>query len=263
MLFCMLQKVQSTINTANFSLKGRIIADRIVIRGSKLNIVSSPEDIDLIYREANIIFSSIEEEYDCSSEHEIYFTAVDKEGEPVSNVKSTINVTGDAVVATNSIVTDENGKATVFISDNKAEMVTLTATTKKGVSESVDILFRDDPVGKVAPLIAEDIVLDEETGFEVVKNQILVVFNENTTEETVKQIANSIGGKIVGYLNGMNDYQLEIPGDNDLDYIKQLITQLNDVKKGYHGDLLAVSKEFAEDVKEVIFQYKDYDEYNE
>jgi hypothetical protein len=36
-----------------------------------------------------------------------------------------------------------------------------------------------------------------------------------------------------------------------------------EVKKGYHGDLLAVSKEFAKDVKEVIFQYKEYDEYNE
>lgn len=34
-------------------------------------------------------------------------------------------------------------------------------------------------------------------------------------------------------------------------------------RKGYHGDLIAVSKEFAKDVKEVIFQYKGYDEYDE
>jgi len=36
----------------------------------------------------------------------------------------------------------------------------------------------------------------------------------------------------------------------------------NEVKKGAHGDLLAVSKEFAKDVKEVRVRYKDYNEYD-
>lgn len=90
------------------------------------------------------------------------------------------------------------------------------------------IYVEEYPIGKVAPLRAEDIVIDEETGFEVVKNQILVVFKEDTPEETVKQIVNSIGGVIVGYIKGMNDYQIEILGENNLDYIKQLIVQLND-----------------------------------
>lgn len=35
----------------------------------------------------------------------------------------------------------------------------------------------------------------------------------------------------------------------------------NEVKKGGHGDLLAVSKEFAGDVKEVKVQYKSFEEY--
>ena len=34
-------------------------------------------------------------------------------------------------------------------------------------------------------------------------------------------------------------------------------------KIGYHGDLIAVSKEFAEDAKEVTFEYKGYNEYDE
>lgn len=55
----------------------------------------------------------------------------------------------------------------------------------------------------------------------------MFVFREDTTEETVNQIVNSIGGVIVGYIKGMNDYQIEIPGDHSLDYIKQLIEQLN------------------------------------
>jgi hypothetical protein len=36
----------------------------------------------------------------------------------------------------------------------------------------------------------------------------------------------------------------------------------NDVRKGYRGDLIAVSKEFAKDVKEVRVHYKDYSEYD-
>jgi hypothetical protein len=35
----------------------------------------------------------------------------------------------------------------------------------------------------------------------------------------------------------------------------------NDVRKGYRGDLIAVSKEFAKGVKEVRVQYKGYSEY--
>jgi hypothetical protein len=35
----------------------------------------------------------------------------------------------------------------------------------------------------------------------------------------------------------------------------------NEEKKYYHGDLIAVSKEFAKDVKEVRVHYKNYDKY--
>lgn len=37
-----------TINSANFTLDGRIIADKIVFKGSSLNVTSSPEDYELI-----------------------------------------------------------------------------------------------------------------------------------------------------------------------------------------------------------------------
>lgn len=60
-------------------------------------------------------------------------------------------------------------------------------------------------------------------------------------------------------------YRVE-KNDNDIVisiYEMYTMYTTGEVKKGYHGDLLAVSKEFAKDVKEVIFQYKEYDEYNE
>lgn len=124
------------INSANFDLYGKIIADKIIFRGSSLNITSNDEVNDLIRDEKDVI-------------------------------------------------------------------------------------------GKVAPLKKEDIVTDEETGFEVVKNQILIVFKEETSKSVVDFVVNSIGGKIVGYIEEMNDYQIEIEGDYDLSYIKQLIQQLN------------------------------------
>jgi|GEM_PF-2782741 len=103
-----------TINCASFILKGRIIADKIIIRGSKQKIISRTDDMDLIYKEADIIFSSIKDEYDCLSQHEICFTVIDNEGEPVPNVKYTINVTGNATV-TSSLVTDENGRGVIIV----------------------------------------------------------------------------------------------------------------------------------------------------
>jgi hypothetical protein len=40
-----------TINAANFTLQGRIIADKLVFRGSTFNVQAGPDDLKLIYEE--------------------------------------------------------------------------------------------------------------------------------------------------------------------------------------------------------------------
>lgn len=259
-----------TINCADLQLKGKIIADKIVIRGSRQNIVSGadciPDDIEPItVKENDIVFSTIRKEYECFLKHKIYFTVVDKERKPVSDVKCKIKVTGNAA-ATKSLVTDSNGRGTIVVSDDTAEKVTLTVTTQNGISRSVDLLFtKDDTVGKVAPVKIDDIVVDKETGFEVVKNQILVVFKENTTQETVRQIVHSVGGEIVGYINGMNDYQIKISGNHSLDYIKRLIKQLNnnkDVEIAVLNQIIPFTGRTPDKGKDPEWDNDDWDESN-
>lgn len=216
-----------TINAADFKLNGRIIADKIIIRGKNIEVTGSKEDLNLIYTESDIIISNDSEEFVCNSAYKVAFTIVDVLGKPVPNVQCSISTSGDAV-ATSNVVTDANGSAVVSVSDVTPQTVTLTVTTKKGLSKARDLSFiEDDPVGRVAPLNPANIIVDEEGGFPVVKNQILVVFKENVSEVSIKELVNSIGGKIVGYIKGMNDYQIEISGDNDLAYMKELIDQLD------------------------------------
>lgn len=113
-----------TINSADFTLSGRIIADQIIVRGKSVAITGNNDDIDLIFKESDIIFSSIEEKYDCFIDHEIQFSTVDQEGAPVSTVACTVYATGHAIVDTDAI-TDENGNAFVTIRNEVPETVTL------------------------------------------------------------------------------------------------------------------------------------------
>ncbi|ADQ46579.1 hypothetical protein Calkro_1728 [Caldicellulosiruptor kronotskyensis 2002] len=129
-----------TINSGIFTLKGRLLANKIIFRGSTLNVQSSKEDIDLIYRETDIIFDQIRNEYECNIEHKISFTIVDKFGKPVPNVICSISVTGNAT-APSSVTTNSDGRATIIISDSMNESITLTITTKKGLSKSIVLNF--------------------------------------------------------------------------------------------------------------------------
>jgi len=106
-------------------LKGKILGNKIIFRGSTLNVQSSKEDIDLIYRETDIIFDQIRNEYECNIEHKISFTIVDKFGKPVPNVICSISVTGNAT-APSSVTTNSDGRATIVISDSMNESITLT-----------------------------------------------------------------------------------------------------------------------------------------
>lgn len=129
-----------TVNAADFTLKGRIIANRIIFKGSKYKISSSEEDFDLIYEERDVIFELIESEYNCSEQNDITFAVVDKIGKPVPNLECFINTTGSATT-TSSVITDSDGKATINISDEVEESVILTISTQKGLSKSVNISF--------------------------------------------------------------------------------------------------------------------------
>ena len=71
------------------------------------------------------------------------------------------------------------------------------------------------------------------------------------------------------FLDNIADRKYRVKRDNDNDIIEILIYESYyqfapfESKINYHGDLVAVSKEFAKDVKEVTVEYKGYNEYDE
>lgn len=57
----------------------------------------------------------------------------------------------------------------------------------------------------------ENIVFDDsDSGTGYVNNMILVFFRKNTPEDEIVRIADLVGGKIVGKISGINQYQIEI-----------------------------------------------------
>ncbi len=58
----------------------------------------------------------------------------------------------------------------------------------------------------------EDIIQDEETGLQVIKDVINVTFTSDTTVDTVNKIVQSVGGEIVGYDKRVNLYQIKFTG---------------------------------------------------
>ena len=82
-------------------------------------------------------------------------------------------------------------------------------------------------VGKIEPIDPEKIVEDPETGIDVVKDQILIVFKEGVSQETVDKKIASLNGEIIGYIAGMHDYQVRINGISSIEQLKEIEEKLN------------------------------------
>ncbi len=58
----------------------------------------------------------------------------------------------------------------------------------------------------------EDILLDKETGLQVVKNVIMITFSKGTKQSDIDNIIKELNGKIIGYDRDSNLFQVKIPG---------------------------------------------------
>ena len=78
-----------------------------------------------------------------------------------------------------------------------------------------------------------DIVTDKETGYQYVKNQLLVSFKLGTPNdmEKMNEICKEIGAKVVGYLKTTSDFQIEF--DRDLT-CKELIKIGKELEEKYY-----------------------------
>ncbi|MBI3813440.1 MAG: hypothetical protein HY279_03100 [Nitrospinae bacterium] len=58
----------------------------------------------------------------------------------------------------------------------------------------------------------EDIVLDKETGLQVVKDVMMITFSKGTEQADIDNIIKELNGRIIGYDRDSNLFQVKIPG---------------------------------------------------
>jgi len=79
----------------------------------------------------------------------------------------------------------------------------------------------------------DDIVVDKETGLEIIKNVISVTFSPSTSREKAEKIIASLNGEIVGYDYSVNYYQVRfaVANPRDLDRVRnKLLAQFKEVE---------------------------------
>jgi len=78
----------------------------------------------------------------------------------------------------------------------------------------------------IQPLDETKVVVDPNTGEEILSNEVLVSFVGNPTPDTIEAIIASIGGSIVGTIPGLGIYQVAIPDTGDANGVQAAITAL-------------------------------------
>ena len=73
----------------------------------------------------------------------------------------------------------------------------------------------------------EDFVTDEETGLRYVRNQLIVSAYVGLDKSVMEDICEEIGAKIVGYIEIVNDYQIEFNEDKTLDDLAMIAEYLD------------------------------------
>ena len=75
-----------------------------------------------------------------------------------------------------------------------------------------------------------DIVTDKETGYQYVKNQLLVSFKMGTPNdmEKMNEICKEIGAKVVGYLKYTSDFQIEFDRDMSCEELLKIAEELKE-----------------------------------
>ena len=102
------------------------------------------------------------------------------------------------------------------------------------IHEDNDVPFEEfEKDNYYKPVGDGDIVTDKETGFQYVKNQLLVSFKLGTPNDMEKMngICKELGAKVVGYLKTTSDFQIEF--DHDVS-CKELLKTAEELKEKYY-----------------------------
>lgn len=70
-------------------------------------------------------------------------------------------------------------------------------------------------------------ITDPASGEAVIADEVVIIINEGTSDEVIKQIAASVGGKVVGSIPGLNIYQIQLKKSaSSISKLNQVIAEL-------------------------------------
>ena len=85
----------------------------------------------------------------------------------------------------------------------------------------------ESDAGSIYVAGAEDIAHDDETGLDYVSNIIIVYLNNNTDKTIIKNVADSVDGKVVGSIEAINMYQIYVDAP-DYKALNELCSKLQE-----------------------------------
>lgn len=133
----------------------------------------------------------------------------------ISSIKYTIATEIDDYEVTdsgNAVIKDNTYSVDVQLKP-KNNKITVTATTQSGNTEIKEVNISYDS-GKIYELNENHIAYDSDTNTKYVDNIVLIYFRNDTSNDRRNEIVSSINGKVVGSINGVNQWQVEISPTN-------------------------------------------------
>lgn len=143
-----------------------------------------------------------------------------------------ITDSGNAVISDNTYSADIQLKPQI----NK---ITVTATTESGKTESKTVKITYDS-GKIYELDESHIAYDSETNTHYVNNIILIFFDEGVSDDRKNKIVSSINGKVVGSINGINQWQVEVE-TMDLESLYEICNKIDNMDGVYATEIDRIS----------------------
>jgi len=138
-----------------------------------------------------------------------------------------ISVNGQQILGPNNFNQQVyNIEVPVNLSENNSVTVQLKSGPASYITIKVIQQLGDEVQVYVKPVDQSKIVFASDT-LQLVRDQVLVMFNEDTSNDIINSIISSINGEVVGFIRGLNYYQIEIKGYLSLNELQDIINQLN------------------------------------
>ncbi len=123
----------------------------------------------------------------------------------------------------------------------------LTEESYRGwITPQVDEATEDIGESYIKEVTEDDVVFDEETGLAYVRNQVLISVELNVDKAVIEKLAADLDAEIVGYLELVNDYQLEFKEDKTLEELEEIIDSLMELPEVSYASLNYVVESFPQ-----------------